>query len=111
VNQFTKDTKNTETSHRETAIRFVELADQSWDRNKSVDLAQTEGIQLTDEHWAVIVYLRRYYLNHGSPIKSLTLENALNEQFSALGGSEYLYRLFPGGPVSQGSRFANLVNR
>jgi sulfur relay (sulfurtransferase) DsrC/TusE family protein len=39
------------------------------------------------------------------------LENALNEQFSALGGSEYLYRLFPGGPVSQGNRIANLVNK
>ena len=108
--QFTIDSQNTETSDRNTAIRFVELADQSWDRNKSVELAQSEGIKLNDEHWAVIVYLRRYYLEHGRPINTLTLETALNEQFSDLGGNEYLYRLFPGGPVTQGSRFANLVN-
>jgi tRNA 2-thiouridine synthesizing protein E len=92
------------------ALRFVELADQSWDRNKSVDMAKTEGIQLNDEHWAVIVYLRRYYLRHGHPIDSLTLEKELNEQFSTLGGSEYLCRLFPAGPVTQGSRLANLTN-
>ena len=111
MTQYTNDTQNTETSDRNSATRFVELADQSWDRKKSVDLAQSEGIQLSDKHWDVIVYLRRYYLKHGSPIQTVTLENALNKQFSALGGSEYLYQLFPGGPVTQGSRIANLVNR
>lgn len=111
MTEFTNDTQNTETSNRNSAIRFVELADQSWDRKKSVNLAQSEGIQLSDKHWAVIVYLRRYYLKHGRPIQSLTLEKALNEQFSTLGGSEYLYQLFPGGPVTQGSRIANLVHR
>ena len=110
MTQFIIDSQDAETYDRNTAIRFVELADQNWDRKKSVELAKREGIKLNDEHWAVIVYLRRYYLEHGRPINSQTLEKAINEQFSVLGGCEYLYRLFPGGPLKQGSRLANLVN-
>lgn len=106
--QFKINVQDTETSSHYTEIRFVELADQSWDRNKSADLAQSEGISLNDEHWAVIVYLRRHYLEHGLPRNARILAKTLNQQFSVLGGSLYLHRLFPGGPVTQGSRLANL---
>ena len=110
MTRFIFEAQDSKISKRNRAVRFVKLADQSWGRKKSVEIAQSEGIQLSDEHWIVIVYLRRYYLKHGHPIKSLTLENDLNEHFSAFGGMEYLSRLFPGGPVTQGNRIANLVN-
>jgi len=32
----------------------------------------------------------------------------ISEELSALGGNKYLFRLFAGGPVTQGSRLANL---
>ena len=108
MSQFTSNAKDAESSSRQTEIRFVELADQSWDRKKSADLAQREGISLSDEHWAVIVFLRRHYLQNGLPMNAKILNQVLNQQFSSLGGSNYLYRLFPGGPIAQGSRLANL---
>lgn len=105
---LTINAQPTESSSQYAGVRFLELADQNWDRHKSEQLAQSEGICLNDEHWAVIIFLRRLYLKHGVPSNARSLAKVLNQEFSDLGGREYLHRLFPGGPVSQGSRLANL---
>jgi len=39
--------------------RHDELKQQHWDREKSQLRAKEEGIELSDEHWAVLVYLRK----------------------------------------------------
>ena len=106
--QFTSYDQGAETPSDDDGSRFLELADQSWDRNKSADLARSEGISLNDEHWAVIVCLRRHYLEYGLPRNTGILAKILDQQFSDLGGRDYLHLLFPGGPVAQGSRLANL---
>lgn len=71
-------------------------------------LAASEGVDLDDERWAVIVFLRKYYLKHGLPITARTTTKTLNENFFGRGCNKYLNRLFSGGPVTQGSRLANL---
>jgi tRNA 2-thiouridine synthesizing protein E len=63
---------------------------------------------LSDEHWDVILYLRNHYHEHGLPRFARTTAKALNKQFAAQGGNKYLNELFAGGPVTQGSRLANL---
>jgi tRNA 2-thiouridine synthesizing protein E len=108
MTQFINNAQDSETFSLYADIRRAELRDQRWNRNKSVDLAKREGISLNDEHWAVIVYLRSYYLEHGLPRFARTTARALKQQFSAQGGYKYLYQLFAGGPVTQGSRLANL---
>ena len=108
MTQFTQNAQDTETSSQHAGIRLAELIDQNWRRNKSAKLAMREGISLTDQHWDVIAYLRKQYLEHGLPRFARTTARALNRQFAAQGGSKYLYRLFAGGPVTQGSRLANL---
>jgi tRNA 2-thiouridine synthesizing protein E len=52
--------------------------------------------------------MRKYYLNHGLPINARTTSKALSKKFSSQGGYKYLRRLFNEGPVTQGSRLANL---
>jgi tRNA 2-thiouridine synthesizing protein E len=108
MTQFTHNAQDTETSSQYAGIRLAELIDQCWSRNKSAGLARCEGISLNDEHWAVISYLRSYYVGHGLPKFARTTARALNRRFAAKGGSKYLYRLFAGGPVTKGSRLANL---
>jgi len=108
MKQFTIDPHGTETSGRSIDVRFLELTRQRWNRSKSAALAQSEGIYLNDDHWAVIVFLRKYYLKHGLPINARTTATALNKKFAAKGGSKYLYRLFRRGPVTQATRLANL---
>jgi tRNA 2-thiouridine synthesizing protein E len=108
VKQHSLDPHKTETSGRNIGDRLTELANQRWDRGKSLALADSEGIDFNDEHWAVIVFLRESYLEHGLPINARTTARALNKNFSRQGGTKYLRRLFGGGPVTQGSRLANL---
>jgi TusE/DsrC/DsvC family sulfur relay protein len=108
MTQFAINAQDTETASQHAEIRRVELSGQRWDRNKTIGRAKNEGIELSDEHWEVIDYLRTRYLEHGLAVSARMLSGMLNQQFSVQGGSRYLYRLFPGGPVKQGSRLADL---
>ena len=108
MTQFINNAQDSETSSQYAGIRLAELIDQGWSRDKSAKLAMREGISLTDQHWDVIAYLRSQYLEHGLPRFARTTARALNKQFAAQGGKKYLYSLFTGGPVTQGSRLASL---
>lgn len=108
MNQYTSNPQDSETAGLHMDERLSEMAGQSWTRGKSRALAQNEGVELGDAHWDVIVFLRKYYLHHGLPIHARITAKALNDKFAALGGNKYLHRLFSRGPVTQGSRFANL---
>ena len=108
MTQYKIDAQDSETSSQYASVRQTELSNQGWNRQRSADLAASEGFELTDQHWDVISYLREQYLEHGLPRFARTTARALNKQFAAQGGNKYLYNLFPGGPVTQGSRLANL---
>ena len=84
MTQFVSNAQDSETFSLYAGIRRAELNAQDWNRDKSADLAQNEGISLNDEHWAVIVYLRNYYLEHGLPRFARTTARALNQQFAAV---------------------------
>jgi tRNA 2-thiouridine synthesizing protein E len=73
--------------------------------------AAAEGLELTNEHWEVIRFLREHYEHHG--VQAQVRE--LIRHFRALWGAErgsnrYLHDLFPrGGPQKQGNRLAGLL--
>ena len=80
-----------------------------WTEKTAESIAQTQGIELTDQHWEVIKFLRIHYQNVGAdmpPAHELT--KTLEERFSDEGGLKYLYKLFPGGPLNQGCQFAGV---
>lgn len=79
-----------------------------WNRQTSENVARQLGIELTEQHWKVIVFLRKYYVEHGPAQSGRELAQALDKEFSQQGGSRYLYELFPDGPVAQGSHIACL---
>jgi tRNA 2-thiouridine synthesizing protein E len=79
-----------------------------WNRRIAEQLAAEEGLVLTEEHWEVIHFLRRHFIIHGQVRYARKLSCELEAEVAGLKGSRSLYRLFPGGPVSQGSRIAGL---
>lgn len=85
------------------------VAFDAWNEDNAKALAQSMGIDLTDQHWDVIRFLRTHYLNVGAgKYHAHEFSQTLNERFADEGGLKCLYRLFPEGPLSQGCRIAGV---
>lgn len=70
-------------------------------------IAAAEQIELTDDHWKVVAYLRDEYREHGH---TPNFRNMLKGLAEVLPGcdSKALYDLFPVGPAKQGCKVAGL---
>jgi TusE/DsrC/DsvC family sulfur relay protein len=80
-----------------------------WNEKIATHMAHKENIQLTDEHWEVINFIRKFYFEYGVTPMVRLLRKFMKEQGGPEKSSkEYLYRLFPGGPARQGSRIGGL---
>ena len=72
-------------------------------------LAKDEGIEMTDEHWEVINFLREYYEEYQIAPAIRVLVKALKKKFGPEKGSnKYLYELFPYGPAKQACKVGGL---
>jgi TusE/DsrC/DsvC family sulfur relay protein len=80
-----------------------------WSKAVASKFAGLDDIQLTDQHWVVIDILRDYYKDYEIEPPMRALVKALKDCGGELiANSLALYRLFPQGPVRQGSRYAGL---
>jgi TusE/DsrC/DsvC family sulfur relay protein len=80
-----------------------------WDEDVAKALAATDNLELTQEHFDVLNYLRsEYFDNNGEQ----PMERMINKGMSKIWGkkvsSKDLYQLFPGAPSKQGNRIAGL---
>jgi tRNA 2-thiouridine synthesizing protein E len=80
-----------------------------WSREQAEEVARTEGLKLTEEHWQVVRALQEICARDGeSAMNARDLHDALDEHFHAEGGIKHLYTLFPRGPLAQGCLLAGL---
>ncbi len=82
-----------------------------WSEDFVRALAVHEGLKLSDEHWAIIRYLREYYAEHGVQAQVRVMIKHFTELWGPeRGNNHYLHELFPrGGPQKQGNRLAGLL--
>jgi len=93
--------------HRAPVDPKFPYAPEGWAQTSAMKIADEEGIVLSDDHWDVVRALQEYYVkNDKANIREL--HDALEEKFNHKGGMRYLYKLFPGGPIAQGSRVAGV---
>lgn len=73
-----------------------------WSKDLGSELASNIGIEMTDDHWAVIDFLRDDYQEQG--------ETATLRRVSAVGGfdTKSLFQLFPKKPARKMSYIAGL---
>ena len=80
-----------------------------WSESMAIFLAKKEGIELIDEHWEIIRYLREYYFKYGiTPMVKLLTKHLKEVSHDRMVNIDHLYTLFPEGPSRQGSRIAGL---
>ena len=79
-----------------------------WSPKDSKVIADDEGLNLNQDHWAVIQALQEYFARNDGHIKVRELQDALHERFHKIGGRRKLFEILPGGPVAQGCRLAGL---
>ena len=82
---------------------------QQWNENIATHMAKDEGIELTEEHWEIIRFLRDYFQKYqiAPMIKILTKEIG-KTMGKEKGNTKYLYQLYPAGPAKQACKYAGL---
>jgi dissimilatory sulfite reductase related protein len=82
---------------------------QQWNENIATHMAKEEGIELKDEHWEIIRFLRDYFQKYqiAPMIKILTKEIG-KTMGKEKGNTKYLYELYPAGPAKQACKYAGL---
>jgi tRNA 2-thiouridine synthesizing protein E len=86
---------------------LVNLSD--WTKEIAEVLAKQDELELTEQHWQIINYLRDYYEEYQIAPAVRVLTKAIGKKFGKeKGNSKYLYTLFPYGPGKQACRFAGL---
>ena len=86
---------------------LVNLSD--WNPDVAAELAKGENVEMTDQHWEVINFLREYYDEYQIAPAVRVLTKAIGKKLGPdKGNSKYLYDLFPYGPGKQACKIAGL---
>lgn len=81
----------------------------AWTRAVAEAMAEMDSIELLPEHWRVIELIRAHFEAYEVEMPMRLLVRKLRESgLVELASSRALYRLFPEGPVRQGSRYGGL---
>jgi len=86
---------------------LVNLAD--WTEDVAAAIAKEEKIDLSQNHWEVVNFLRDYYNEYQIAPAVRVLTKAIGKKLGPeKGSSQYLYELFPYGPAKQACKIAGL---
>ena len=80
-----------------------------WNKDLADLIAKEEEIEMGDDHWEVVNFLRDYYEEYQIAPAVRVLTKAVKKSMGPeKGNSTYLYELFPYGPAKQACKIAGL---
>lgn len=79
----------------------------TWNEEIAQEFARQENIQLTDEHWSAISFMREYYAEHQVAPDVRHVMKHLAEQ-SGQDSRNKIFELFPYGYVKQACKIAGM---
>jgi TusE/DsrC/DsvC family sulfur relay protein len=81
----------------------------AWNKDLAELIAKDENIEMTDDAWEVVNFLRNYYEEYQIAPAVRVLTKAIKKSLGPeKGNSKYLYELFPYGPAKQACKIAGL---
>ena len=80
-----------------------------WTPEVAEAMSKSEGAKLSESHWEVINYVREYYQEYRIVPAMRILIKVIGKRLGKdKGNSQYLYELFPDGPIRQARKYAGL---
>lgn len=80
-----------------------------WDEKIAAHLAQLEKLELSDEHWKVIRFMRKFYDEHQIAADARFVNKLLADELGyGRKASSRLFELFPYGYVKQACKIAGM---
>lgn len=80
-----------------------------WDPEVAEELARREGLELTEEHWQILKFMRDYYDEHKVAADARFVIKYLAEDLGkGRKARSELYRLFPYGYMQQACKIAGM---
>jgi dissimilatory sulfite reductase related protein len=80
-----------------------------WNEELAQQIADSEKIEMSSEHWEVVNFLREYYEEYQIAPAIRVLVKAVGKKLGKdKGNNKYLYKLFPYGPAKQACKIAGL---
>jgi len=80
-----------------------------WTEEVAKVLADSEGLEMSSDHWEIVKFLREYYEEYQIAPAVRVLTKAVGKKLGKeKGTSKYLYELFPYGPAKQACKVAGL---
>ncbi len=80
-----------------------------WTKELAAIIAENEKIEMTQEHWDVILFLREYYDEYQiAPAIRVLIKAVAKKLGPEKGSNKYLYKLYPYGPAKQACKIAGL---
>ena len=81
----------------------------AWSKELADVIAAEEKIEMNDEHWEIVNFLREYYDEYQIAPAVRVLIKAIKKKWGKeKGNNEYMYELFPYGPAKQACKIAGL---
>ena len=80
-----------------------------WEPGVADVMSKEDDLELTEDHWEIINFLREYYEEYQIAPAVRVLTKAVGKKLGKeKGNSKYLYELYPYGPGKQACRYAGL---
>ncbi len=85
------------------------LDPQQWDKQLAQSIARDIGIEMTDQHWEVVHFIRDHYDNYQVVPEARTLLKTLRDRHGKERATRrYVYDLFPYGYGQQACKIAGM---
>ncbi len=80
-----------------------------WTPELAAVIAEAEDIEMDDDRWEVVNFLREYYDEYQiAPAVRVLIKAAKKSMGPEKGNNKYMYELFPYGPAKQACKIAGL---
>lgn len=80
-----------------------------WNKDLADMIAKAENIDMSEEHWEVVNFLRDYYEEYQiAPAVRILVKEMTKKYGKEKGDQKALYALFPYGPAKQACKIAGL---